>query len=111
MLLNFLVQRPEPSEEDIQHFCADKGYDADWIRLYLIELGYVLHIKARGEERQEKERNPEHQARRWVAERSFSWLNRFRALLVRWSKKAINFEAELHFACSWIAFRVAGVLG
>jgi putative transposase len=38
-------------------------------------------------------------------------LNRFRGLLVRWSKKAQNFEAELYFACSWIAFRTAGVSG
>jgi putative transposase len=71
----------------------------------------VLQIKSRGEEIEDKAQNPEVKARRWVAERGFSWLNWFRALLVRWSKKACNFEAELHFACAWIAFRTAGVLG
>lgn len=70
----------------------------------------MLHIKFRGEERADEGQHSGHKARRWVAECSFSWLNCFRALLVRWSRKA-NFEAELHFACSWSAFRVAGVLG
>jgi putative transposase len=74
-------------------------------------MKYILHIKTRGQEVKEKAKNPEFKARRWVAERSFGWLNRFRALLVRWSKKAANFEAELYFGCSWIAFRASGVLG
>jgi putative transposase len=111
VLLNFLVKRPEPNDQEVQNFCADKGYDAKRIRVLLLGLGYVLHVKSRGEEQELKTLNPEWKARRWVAERGFSWLNRFRGLLVRWSKKAQNFEAELYFACSWIAFRTAGVSG
>lgn len=111
VMKSFLVKRPEPSEEEVQHFCADKGYDGKEVRELLEAMGYVLHIKSRGAEKEEKVKNPEYKARRWVAERSFSWINRFRALLVRWSKKTANFVAELHFACSWIAFRASRLSG
>jgi putative transposase len=38
-------------------------------------------------------------------------MNRFRRVLVRWEKKAANYEAFLHLACAWIMFRAAGVFG
>jgi transposase len=50
-------------------------------------------------------------ARRWVVERTHSWLNRFRRILVRWEKKAENYIALLHFACALIALRAAGLFG
>ena len=71
--------------------------------------GYTAHIRTRGEEAKAKERIPGYRARRWVVERTHSWLNRFRRLLIRWEKKAENYLAMLHFACAWITFRAAGV--
>ena len=68
-------------------------------------MGYVAHIRGRGAERQEKERNPGHKARRWVVEACHSWLNRFRKLLVRYEKKDSNYLALLHFACAIIVWR------
>ena len=62
----FVVKRPEPTEAEVQNFCADKGYDANWVREFLSDLGYVLHIKSRGNEIEEKVLNPEWKARRWV---------------------------------------------
>jgi putative transposase len=50
-------------------------------------------------------------ARRWVVERSHSWMNRFRRILVRWDKKPETHLAFLHFACALIAFRAAGFFG
>ena len=50
-------------------------------------------------------------ARRWVVERTHSWLNRFRRILVRWDKSPANYIAFLHFACALIALRAAGLLG
>jgi len=50
-------------------------------------------------------------ARRWVVERTHSWFNRFRRLLIRWEKKAENYVAFVHFACAWVTFRAAGILG
>jgi transposase len=66
---------------------------------------------SRGEEKEEKEAIPGYRAERWVVERTHSWMNRFRRLLIRWEKKVKNYEAMLHFACAWICFRSAGVFG
>ena len=38
-------------------------------------------------------------------------IDRFRRLLIRWEKKVENYVAMLHFACAWITFRAAGVIG
>jgi putative transposase len=65
------------------------------------------HIRARGEEIQEKVRTPGWRARRWVVEASHSWLNRNRAILIRWSKKDENHLALLQLASGLIAFKKA----
>ncbi|MFZ0325859.1 MAG: transposase, partial [Nitrososphaeraceae archaeon] len=54
---------------------------------------------------------PKYRARRWVVERTHSWMNRFRRLLIRWEKKVENHIATLHFACAWITYRRAGIFG
>jgi transposase len=46
-------------------------------------------------------------ARRWVVERTHSWLNRFRGLLIRCSKKPDNHRALLQLACGLITWRMA----
>ena len=46
-----------------------------------------------------------------MVERSHSWLNRFRRILVRWDKSPDNYIAFLHLACALTAFRAAGLLG
>jgi IS5 family transposase len=68
-------------------------------------MGYEAHIRSRGEEKKEKENNPEFKARRWVVEVCHSWLNRFRKLLVRYEKKARNYQALVEFACVVILWR------
>ena len=42
--------------------------------------------------------------RRWVVERTHSWLNRFRHLLIWWAKKPDNYLVTLHFACARITW-------
>jgi transposase len=93
------------------HFCADKGYDYDDTRELLERRGYTPHIRSRGEEAIDLRNHPRKRARRWVVERSHSWINRFRRLLIRWEKKADNYEAMLHFACAIITWKAAGVFG
>ena len=66
---------------------------------------------AEAKEREEQQTLPGYRARRWVVERSHSWLNRFRRLLIRWEKRLDNYLAMLHFACAWITYRAAGVVG
>ncbi len=89
----------------------DKGYDYDEVREILEEFGFTAHSTARGEEAKELKEEASKRARRWVVERSHSWMNRFRRILVRWDKKAENYLAFLHFACALIALRAAGLFG
>ena len=105
------VEWPQPTPEDPQNICLDKGYDYDAVRDIAEAYKLIAHIKARGEEAAEKKDIPGYRARRWVVERTHSWMNRFRRILIRWEKKVENYEALLHFVCGMIAFRAAGVLG
>ena len=108
---SIVVERPEPTEEQPQGMCLDKGYDYQEVRDILHALGFTAPIRPRGEEAQAIKREAGFKARRWVVERSHSWMNRFRRLLVRWDKKPENYLAFLHFACGLIAFRAAGLFG
>ncbi len=105
------VQRPGPSPEQPQGLYLDKGCDYDEVRQTMREFGFTAHIRSRGEEAQAIKREAGFQARRWVVERTHSWMNRFRRILIRWDKSADNYIAFLHFACPLIAFRAAGLLG
>jgi len=102
-----VAERPEPTLESPQGMCLDKGYDYNEVRALLEEFGFTAHIRARGEEAQAIKREAGFRARRWVVERTHSWMNRFRRLLIRWEKKAKNYIALLHLACAYIAFKQA----
>jgi putative transposase len=69
--------------------------------------GFRPHIRARGGEIDVKLRTPGWQARGWVAEAAHSWLNRNRAILIRWSKKGQNHLAPLQLASGLIAYKKA----
>ena len=96
--------RPQPSDEDPQHLCLDKGYDDQEPRDLAEAFGFTLHLRTRGEEVAGK-REAGKTARRWVVERAHSWLNRFRRILIRWDKKPGNYLAMLHLACAIITWR------
>ena len=103
--------RPEPTAEQPQGLCLDKGYDYDEVRQIAEEFGFTAHIRSRGEEAQQLKRKARAKARRWVVERTHSWLNRFRGILIRWSKKAENYIALLHMAFAFIIYRRMGLSG
>ena len=108
---NIVVERPKPSPEQPQGMCLDKGYDYQAVREILEEFGFTAHIRSRSEEAQAIKHEAGKRARRWVVERTHSWMNRFRRILIRWDKKPQNYIAFLHFACALIAFRAAGLFG
>jgi putative transposase len=103
-----VVERPEPTDEQPQHLCLDKGYDNAPSRQVLEERGYIEHIRPIGQEKvDEGTGEKRHPARRWVVERTFSWLCRWRGILVRWEKKPENYLASLKLASALLWFRRA----
>jgi putative transposase len=107
-LRSIVVKRPAPNALR-QHLCLDKGYDYEAVRKTVDALGYISHLRRRGEK--PRKRRARSRARRWVVERTHSWMNRFRRLLVRWEKKVQNYLGFLHLACAYICLKAAGVLG
>ncbi len=110
-LASIPVQRPIVTEEHEQNLCLDKGYAYDEVQETVQEFGFTARIPAKGQEAQRIKRRARRKARRWVVERTHSWMNRFRGILIRWCKKPENYIAMLHFALALITYRAAGLSG
>lgn len=104
------VKRPRPTRRSQQGMCLDKGYDCAEVRALLTEMRFTEHIRSRGEERLRHRKSKHFKTRRWVCERTHSWMNRFRRILIRWEKKPENYQAMLHIALAVITLQRAGVL-
>ena len=101
------IARPIPTDQRPQGLCWDRGYDYDQVRELAGAQRLVAHIRTRGEQLAEKVRDPSWRPRRWVVEACHSWMNRSRALLIRWSKKPDNHLALMQLAAGLIAFKKA----
>lgn len=103
---SIIVERPEKLVYRLHHLCLDKGYDYADVIAGVLARDYILHLKQRGQDEQPIDGAKKYPARRWVVERTHSWMNRFRRLLVRWEKKVENYKAMLHVACVLILYRL-----
>ena len=75
------------------------------------EFGFTLHIPPKGPAAQQVKHQARAKARRWVVERTHSWMNRFRGILIRWNKKPENYIAMLHLAFAFIIYRRMELFG
>lgn len=105
------VERPKPTADAPQGLCLDNGYNYAEPKAIVEEFSFTAHLPKNPEEAQTTKRRAGHKARRWVVERTHSWLNRFRGILIRWNKKPENYIAMLHFAFAIITYRCAGLTG
>jgi hypothetical protein len=86
----------------VGHFSrATPGHFSRAVKVVLRHI--VPHIRRRGE--QPMLGCVRGKPRRWVVERTISWQNRFRSLLIRWERKASNYLALVHLA--WRHHRVS----
>jgi putative transposase len=108
---SIIIDRPQPTNQSPQGMCLDAGYVGDEVQALGNEFGFTLHVRPRGEEARDIKKRVGEKARRWVVERTHSWMNRFRGLLIRWSKKSENYLGLLHLACGIITWRATGLLG
>jgi len=105
---NIVVKRPSSKMyKEKQNLCLDKGYDFLEIENSVIKKGYLPHIRHRGEQSviKIKDGDHHHAKRRWVVERTNSWHNRFRKLLVRYEKKLENYYALVCLGCCIVIYR------
>lgn len=109
--LDARVIQPPAHEEFKQNLSLDAGYDLHDMPERVEAKGLIPHIRSRRKERDLKKRIPGYRARRWVVERTHSWMNRFRRVLIRWEKNADNYLAMLQFACAIITLQACEVFG
>jgi putative transposase len=108
LIFSVVVTRPTVE----QHLCADKGYDYPDVHHVAQQEGYISHIKhrrRRGEPLAPCPMPGEHSypARRWVVERTLSWLAKRRSIRTLWCKKAENWLAFVFLACAHIVLDLA----
>jgi hypothetical protein len=60
-----VIPRPEPTPEQPQNLCLDKGYDYDEVRELAEAFGYTAHSRTRAEEAPAIKREAGFKARRW----------------------------------------------
>ena len=97
--------RPAPTPRRPQHLCGDAGYKGAPAQKTARDHGYQPHIKQRREEAHAKRTHRGYRARRWVVERTHSWLNRYRKLLVSFEKTEEGYVALLTLAAALICWR------
>jgi transposase len=99
-----VIQRPKPTKKRPQNLCVDKGYRGKVADQQMRARGYIPHIPTKTPPR--GGHKTKGRARRWVVERTHSWMNNYRKLRVRYEKKVANFEALLHLATAMICWRM-----
>jgi transposase len=104
------VERPQPAPRTPQNLCLDKGYRGKPVEREVRRRHYIPHLPANDDDNPKPKRR-HGKPRRWKVERTHSWINRARRLLIRWEKKVANYVGFLHLQFAIVALRTAGVLG
>ena len=88
-----------------QNLCLDKGYDGRTARVAAEAARCIPQIRRKGEEKLDTRGKKRYPARRWVVERTLAWLQKCRAILIRFDKKASNYLGLLQLACALLWYR------
>ena len=102
---SIVVDRPEPTQNDPQHLCLDKGYDNPTGHAVVGATDYTPHVRQIGEEKLDAKGRKRRPARRWVVERTHAWLSKCRAILIRYAKKSCNYLGIIQLACGLLWYR------
>jgi putative transposase len=105
------VKWPAPTPATPQGLGLDTGDADDEVRDLRAACGFTAHLRARGEAAKALKQDAGVRARRWVVERTHSWMTRFRRAQIRWDNNVRNYLGCLHFACADLTSRPSGLLG
>ena len=91
-----------------QRLIADRGYDSNPLRALLVKRGIEPIIPRRRNNPRathQDGRKLRRYKRRWVVERTNSWLQTFRRLVARYERSATIFTALVHLACALMTLK------
>jgi transposase len=94
--------------QKLKRVIGDTAYDSDPLRERLRKRGIELiapYRDNREKRRYEDRRKLRRYQRRWIVERTNSWLGQFRRLLVRHEFLLSTYRAFFYVACLWITLR------
>jgi transposase len=97
-------RRPHKPERLI----ADRAYDSNPARAQLVKREIEPIIPKRKNNRvatHQDGRKLRRYKRRWIIERTNSWLQNFRRLVARYERNVKNFEAMVHLACALVTLK------
>lgn len=104
-LEQIVCTRPDSTDAPTEALCMDAGYVGYAAQRTTRKHNYQQNLKTRRQESDAKIKTPGHKARRWVVERTHSWLNRFRKLLVSFEKTEAGYLGLLTLAAAIICWR------
>jgi putative transposase len=87
------------------NLCADAGYKGKNSKAEMQQRGFIPHIKGRSQEAVQLRNTPTTKARRWVVERTHSWMNRFRKILISFEKSELSYYALVSLSAALICWR------
>jgi putative transposase len=99
-----VVERPRTGQKRTQHLSLDKAYDTPTGKRVVAQKRYIPHIRRKGETPVPKAQR-KYPPRRWVVERTWAWLSKCRAILVRYDKNPEHYLGLLQFACALLWYR------
>jgi putative transposase len=100
-----VVERPTPTARRPQHLCLDAAYDNEPSREVAARYGDTPHIRPAKKDGGPARKRRGAKPRRWVVERTLAWLNKCRALLVRYDKDWRNYLGLVQLACALLWYR------
>ncbi len=116
MPLPILAERAQLSRATVCRILKEKRTSSSLKSVLALAsvLGAEFELRIQDPEKlveQQVKRKAGRKARRWVVERTHSWMNRFRGILIRWGKKAENYIALLHMSFAFIIYKRMGLTG
>ena len=105
-----IPQRPLHPIKRPDMLIADRGYDAKWLRCEVSKRRIKVVIPKRRKPNSNfvpkiNQRIKHNYIKRFVVERTFSWLQWNRRLTVRWDRYSLMYNAFLSVACILICLR------
>ena len=99
-----VVERPKSRQSSQQRLCLDRGYENPTGREAAEATGCRVYMQGNMMTKSKAPGRPP-KPRRWVVERTFAWLSKCRAILVRYDKHAANYLGLLQLACALLWYR------
>lgn len=106
--LSQMLAKKNPALADLQLIWVDSGYKPYEVHQAILkEHGVKVEVKKVKESRSESTNTPGFRVipRRWVVERTFSWLSNFRLLSKEYELLLDTSEADIHIAMSCLMLR------